>query len=138
MPFFIYVIFYFTQTYSYLKRRQDNREILGSASLTEYLSTKLDCTEDQAKYLVSKMPALRTKSLRTISDIINFLYSKGFQAHHIYRVPKILVHSVETTKKRLEKIENEGIKIDSLYMLTKSQTQFMKIFEAMLKAKRTI
>ncbi|XP_044752032.1 transcription termination factor, mitochondrial [Coccinella septempunctata] len=123
---------------NYFKRRQDNRQILGSASLTEYLSKKLECAEDQAKYLISKMPALRTKSLRTLSEIINFLYSKGFQSYHIYRVPKILVHSVETTKKRLELIENAGIQIDSLYMLTKSQKQFMQNFEAMLKTKRTV
>ncbi|KAK9873009.1 hypothetical protein WA026_020354 [Henosepilachna vigintioctopunctata] len=120
---------------TYARRRIDNRHILGNDSLTEFISKKLKCTEEQAKCIIMKMPALRKKSLKTITDIINFLYSKGFNPNHIYRNPKILVHSIETTKKRLEQLEKSGLQVNSLYMLTKSQKQFNWYLESSIKGK---
>ncbi|KAL3282919.1 hypothetical protein HHI36_006077 [Cryptolaemus montrouzieri] len=120
---------------NYARRRTDNREILGNDSLVEYLSKKLECTEAQAKYLIDRIPALTTKKLRTLSDIINFLYSKGFEPYHIIRVPKILVHSVETIKSRLEQLEKAGVRVESLYIFIKTQKQFIHYFETLVKKK---
>ncbi|KAJ8949593.1 hypothetical protein NQ317_007847 [Molorchus minor] len=87
-----------------LKERSDTKLILGDNSLAEYLSERLQCPEEVAKYLISKQPALQNKSLTKMNEMIDFLYKQGFQPIHMRRVPKILLHSVETTKKRLKEL----------------------------------
>ncbi|RZC38244.1 uncharacterized protein BDFB_006202, partial [Asbolus verrucosus] len=117
---------------NYIQRRSDNKSILGNSSLTEYLSERLECSNDISNYLIVKQPALKNKSLKKLKELIDFLFAAGFKSHHICRVPKILVHSVDTIQKRLKQLEDKGIQIDSLHMLTKSQKQFTQYYEALL------
>lgn len=119
-----------------MKRRSENKQILGDNTLAEYISLRLDCTVDQAKALMVKLPALKNKSMKKLQDIIDFLYSEGFKPYHICRVPKILLHSVETTRKRIRELEKQGMKMDSLHMLTKSQKQYMQYYEALVKGNK--
>ncbi|XP_057657393.1 transcription termination factor, mitochondrial [Diorhabda carinulata] len=115
---------------NYAKRRSDNKEILGEKeSLVEYLSEKLECSQDISRYLIFKQPALQKKSLRKIEVMIEFLLQKGFTPRHICKTPKILLHSVDTVKKRIKEIETNNIHLDSLVMLTKSQRQYMHFLE---------
>lgn len=110
--------------------------MLGNHSLIEYLSQKLDCTDIQVKVLLTKLPALENKSMKKMQEMLDFLYTKGFKPIHIYRVPKILLHSVKTVSKRLKEIETENIQLDSLYMLTKSQKQYQQYYESLLRNKK--
>lgn len=121
----------------YVGRIKDNQQVLGNHSLIEYLSEKLDCTDMQAKTLLNKLPAIGNKSMKKMQEMLDFLYTKGFKPIHIYRVPKILLHSVTTVGKRLKEIENHQIKLDSLYMLTKSQKQYQQYYEALLRNKKS-
>ncbi|XP_044267641.1 transcription termination factor, mitochondrial [Tribolium madens] len=120
---------------TYIQRRSDNKSILGNSSLAEYLSERLECSVEIANYMITKQPALQNKSLKKLKELIDLLYAEGFQPQQIIRVPKILVHSVETTRKRLQQLTEKGIKIDTLSLLTKSQNQFMQYYEALLKNK---
>lgn len=119
---------------NYVKRRSENKLILGNYTLAEYLSERLDCSVDEAKGLMVKMPALMNKSMKKMDEIIDFLYSQGFRPYHICRVPKILLHSVQTTSKRIRELEKQGMTMDSLHMLTKSQKQYMQFYEALVKS----
>lgn len=109
---------------------------MGSHSLIEYLSEKLDCSDEQVKFLLTKLPALKTKRMKKIQEMLDFLYTKGFKPIHVYRMPKILLHSVTTIRKRLTEIEKENIELDSLYMLTKSQKQYKQYYEALVRSKK--
>lgn len=120
---------------TYLKRRQDNKSVLGNNSLMEYLAHRLECSLEVAKLIVAKHPALNNKSMKKMQEIIDFLYLKGFKPIHIRKIPKILLHSVETTRKRLREMEAVDMHIDSLYMLTKSQKQYQQYYESLLKSK---
>ncbi|CAG9838090.1 unnamed protein product [Diabrotica balteata] len=121
---------------NYVRRRSDNKEILGEkASLAEYLSEKLECSQDVSKYLILKQPALQKKSLKKMNDIIDFLLQKGFKPIHICRTPKILLHSVNTIKKRLQEIEANNVQLDSLVILTKSQRQYAHVLDSMKSTK---
>lgn len=71
-----------------------------------------------------------------MQEIIDFLLKKGFKPIHIYRVPKILLHSVKTTQARLKELENQDVQLDSLYLLTKSQKQFKQYCEAFVKCNK--
>lgn len=68
-----------------------------------------------------------------MNEMIEFLFQHGFKPIHICRVPKILLHGVETTRKRLKELEAKGMQLDSLYILTKSQRQYMQYYESLGK-----
>ncbi|KAJ8951185.1 hypothetical protein NQ314_007725 [Rhamnusium bicolor] len=121
---------------TYVKRRSDTKLILGDNSLAEYLSERLECTEEVAKYLISKLPALQSKSLKKMNEMIDFLFAHGFKPIHICRVPKILLHSVDTTRNRLRELEAQGMHLDTLYILTKSQKQYMQYYESLTKSNK--
>lgn len=88
--------------------------------------------------MITKQPALQNKSLKKLKELIDLLYDEGFKPYHITRVPKILVHSVETTRKRLQELAEKDIQIDSLSLLTKSRNQFMQYYEAILKSRNKL
>ncbi|KAJ8920778.1 hypothetical protein NQ315_004919, partial [Exocentrus adspersus] len=119
---------------TYIKRRSDNKLILGNSSLAQYLSDRLECTEEIAKYIMSKHPALQNKSLKKLNEMIDYLFKCGFKPIHICRVPKILLHSVDTTRKRLKELHAKGMHLDSLHILTKSRKQYMQYCESLIKA----
>lgn len=121
--------------FRYVARRSDNKQILGNNSLAEYLSERLECSVDEAKVLMIKHPALRNKSMKKMKEILDFLFSQGFKPLQICRVPKILLHSVETTKQRLKELQQYGKHLDSLYLLTKSKKQYMQCLEGLVKGK---
>lgn len=72
--------------------------------------------------------------MKKMNEILDFLFAQGFKPSQICRVPKILLHSVETTKQRLKELKPYGKYLDSLYLLTKSKKQYMQCFEALIKA----
>ncbi|CAH1114322.1 unnamed protein product, partial [Psylliodes chrysocephalus] len=117
---------------NYVRRRSDTKEILGDKhDLVEYLSEKLECSLEVSKFLISKQPALQKKSLRKMSGMIDFLLLYGFKPIQICRSPKIMLHSVETIRKRLRELETSNIQLDSLHILTKSQRQYMSFIDSM-------
>lgn len=117
-----------------MARRADNKNILGSNSLAEYLSERLQCSVNEAKFLMNKHPALQNKSMKKTKEILDFLFAQGFKPSQICRVPKILLHSVETTKQRLKELEPYGKHLDSLYLLTKSKKQYTQCLEMLVKS----
>ncbi|KAF5273588.1 hypothetical protein FQR65_LT04586 [Abscondita terminalis] len=120
----------------YCQRRSENKLILGDGTLTEYLSHRLECGVEAAKIILFKHPALSNKHMKKIKEIIDFLLGYGFTPLHIVKNPKILLHSVETTAKRLKQLESEGLKLDTLYILTKSQKQYLTYYENLVKANK--
>ncbi|XP_023012057.2 mitochondrial transcription termination factor [Leptinotarsa decemlineata] len=120
---------------TYIQRKSEKKTILGENSLVEYLSERLECSVPVAKSVILKQPALQNKSLKKMNEIIDFLLNNGFKPVHICRTPKILLHRVETIEKRLKEMEDLGIQTDALYVLTKSQKQYMQIIESYLANK---
>lgn len=121
--------------FSYIRRRSDNQSILGSNSVTEYLSQKLQCSQELAKYIISKHPAIQKKSLRKMNGMIDFLLSKGFTTVHLSRSPKILLHSVDTIRERLVLLDAQGTQLNSLSVCTKSKKQFTHFLESISSEK---
>ncbi|ERL86976.1 transcription termination factor, mitochondrial [Dendroctonus ponderosae] len=119
--------------YKHLKRESDNRDILGENSVTQYLSQKLHCSDIMAKNIIKKHPQLQNKSLLKINLMIDLLYKYGFTPMHICRVPKVLLHSRKTSEMRLKQLKAFGKLPDSLYILTKSQKQYLQHLDNLVK-----
>jgi len=122
--------------FRHIKKETDHKNILGEHSVAEYLSERLKCSENLAKYLIRKHPALETKSLTKMNEMIDFLCNNGFTPSQISRFPKVLLHSSKTAEIRLKEITGLGKKPDSLYVLTKSQRQYLQYLENTLKVKQ--
>lgn len=115
--------------FRYVKRQCDTKEILGDDSIIEYLSKRLQCSQLAIRCMINKHPAIRTKRLRRMNEMIDFLMICGFSSNQICRSPKILLHSIETVRARLKELDNYGKKLDSLHVLTKSKKQFTQFCE---------
>lgn len=122
--------------FSYIKKKLDEKSILGESSLTQYLSKTLNCSDIEANYLIIQMPNLKNRSPMKMQEIIELLKANGFTTQHIIHAPKILLHSVKTTKLRLNEIKEANIKLDSLHVLTKSQKQYKKFCENFLTKRK--
>lgn len=59
-----------------------------------------------------------------MDEIIDFLYEQGFKPFQICITPKIILHSVETMKKRIQELQRQGVYVDNLSVLTKTQKQY--------------
>lgn len=70
-----------------------------------------------------------------MNEMIDFLLLNGFTKLQICRSPKILLHSLETIKKRLKEIGDRGTKLDTLSVLTKSRKQFEQFLESLKPSK---
>ncbi|GJQ70569.1 hypothetical protein Trydic_g22968 [Trypoxylus dichotomus] len=121
---------------NYIKIRSENKLILGNNSLAEYLSRRLECSIEQSNYIITKLPALKGKSVKKMAEIIDYLYNLGIQPTHICITPKILLHSVETMKKRVKELQEQGVHVDNLRLLTKSQKQYRAYYNKVVSAKK--
>lgn len=113
-----------------IRRKSDNQLILGEKSFMEYLSQRLQCSQELAKCIISKHPVIQKKSLRKINEMVDFLLCTGFKPVHICRTPKILLHSVDTIKTRLKLLDEQGKQLNSLSVCTKSKKQFSNFLES--------
>lgn len=118
-------IFIFNIIFSCIRRTSDNQLILGEKSFVEFLSQRLQCSQELVKHIIFKHPAIENKRLKKINEMIDFLMCNGFKPYHICRTPKILLHSVDTIRARLKLIQEEGKQLNSLSICTKSNKQFM-------------
>lgn len=115
----------------------ENRKILGSNStVDEYLSKRLECSLENAKYLTEKYPAIRKMSILKMKEILDYLYEQSYMPMHVYRVPRILVHSQETTKARIQQLKELGFLPPSLAIFCKSKRDFDKILKIYAKRKK--
>ncbi|CAH1967128.1 unnamed protein product [Acanthoscelides obtectus] len=119
---------------TYLRRRSEDRSILGHNSLVEYLSTKLECSEEMAKNIICKQPAIQHSSLKKLNYKIDILLANGFTAAQICKTPKLLLHSTETIMTRLKKLQALGTRLDFATVLIRSRKQYVSFYES-LKAK---
>lgn len=109
---------------------------MGNNSLAEYLSQRLECPIEQANYIITRLPALKGKSMKKIDETIDYLYSLGMKPIQICITPKVFLHSVETTKKRVQELQEQGVYIDNLRLLTKSQKQYQVYYNKLVSANK--
>ncbi|VEN43518.1 unnamed protein product [Callosobruchus maculatus] len=109
---------------NYVKRQSERKSVLGDNSFAEYLCNKLGCTRETAEYIILKLPVLQHKCLIKLNSIIEYLVENGFSTSQICSNPRILLHSLETIKKRMERLKALGTQPDFLSVLTRSQKNF--------------
>jgi hypothetical protein len=103
--------------------------------VAEYLSQQLQCDLQTVEYLSSKYPSLLSVHVSKLKEILDFVYGEGYTPQHVCHVPRILLHSIETTKTRLTELRDLGYNPPSLIVLCKSKREYAKFLERLLRKK---
>ncbi|XP_059618352.1 transcription termination factor, mitochondrial [Phlebotomus argentipes] len=111
-----------------IQLQQENRALLGSNETTlDYLSERLGYDLETTKYIASKHPAVLRVRMTKVKEILDFLLLEaGYKPHDIAQVPRVLCHSLDTTKARLAELKEMGCVPSTLVIICKSQREFEK------------
>lgn len=115
-----------------LKRHDDNKKALKDhTDSIEYLASQLKCDKDIILTLKKRYPKLVQISAKKLSEIISFLFGKGFTPYHIIDTPKILFHSVKTVEKRTSELDQLNLCPTALKVLTLSNEEYNKVIKTL-------
>jgi len=109
------------------------KQLLGENSVVEYLCQQLQCDIETVEYLSSKYPSLLRVHVSKLKEIFDFVYGEGFTPQQVCQVPRILLHSLETTQSRLTELRNLGYNPQSLMVLCKSKRQYTQFLEHVIR-----
>lgn len=109
----------------------EKKNILGeNENVPEYLAERLGYDMEIIEYMVKKHPLIVNVRMKKLQQVLDFLLNEAqFSPTQIVQVPKILSHSLDTTKKRLEELKSIGYTPNSLSNLCKSKREYQKIVD---------
>ena len=125
--FFTIVIKHFILNRS-LQISLDELEVLGDkTSVAEYVGERLGFTADEAQAIMNKHPQVNTVRVTKIKEVLDYLLNEAnFTRYEIAQVPRVLCHSLETTKQRLEELKQYGCRPSSLVIVCRSKREYEK------------
>lgn len=101
------------------------RSVLGNeGTAIEYLSKRLGCEEKKIADIFLKNAHLAQVSGPKIKRVVDFLFENGYTKENFIRVPRILVHKIETMQERLDELAKYGHRPKSLMVFCKSQREY--------------
>lgn len=103
-------------------------EVLGDkTSVAEYLGERLGFTAEEAQAIMNKHPQVNVVRVTKIKEVLDYLLNEAeFSRYEVAQVPRILCHSLETTKRRLEELKQYGCRPSSLVIVCRSKREYDK------------
>lgn len=122
-----------------LKLSLDELQVLGQfSSVVEYLAHRLDFTVSEAKATMDRHPQVHTVRVTKIKEVLDYLLNEAkFTRYEIAQVPRILCHSLKTTKKRLEELASYGCRPSTLVILCRSRREYEKFLQQWIDQRGT-
>ncbi|KAL9706452.1 hypothetical protein quinque_009970 [Culex quinquefasciatus] len=120
-----------------LQITKENGALLGeNETIVEYFGRRLGFDRDVTNSIFLKTPSVRNVRITKVKKVIDFLLEEmGYSPHDIALNPRILMHSLQTTKKRMAHLEELGCRPRSLIVVCKSQRQYDLFVKEWLEAK---
>ncbi|KAH8298236.1 hypothetical protein KR018_011440 [Drosophila ironensis] len=114
-----------------LKLSLDELQVLGQFStVIEYLAHRLGFSSDEAKVIMDKHPQVHTVRVTKIKEVLDYLMDEAkFSRFEIAQVPRILCHSLKTTRERLEELQSHGCRPTSLVIVCRSRREYDKFLQ---------
>lgn len=117
--------------YRSLQISLDDLEILGDRTPAEYIGDRLGFNAEEAMCIMNKHPQVKKVRMTKIKEVLDYLLNEAkFTRHEIAQVPRILCHSLETTKQRMEELKQHGCRPSSLVILCKSKREYSKFLNS--------
>ncbi|XP_069677107.1 transcription termination factor, mitochondrial [Periplaneta americana] len=118
-----------------LRREVLRRQLLGDSSVLDYLCGRLQCNMDTVQYITSKYTSILSVHVSKLKDVLDFVYEEGYTPQHVCQVPRILLHSLETSKARLRELRDHGYNPPTLIVLCKSRREYKQFLEHVMSKK---
>ncbi|KAH8395652.1 hypothetical protein KR222_005313 [Zaprionus bogoriensis] len=114
-----------------LKLTQDELQVLGQfSSVVEYLAHRLDFSVTEAKAIMDRHPQVHTVRVTKIKEVLDYLLNDvKFTRFEIAQVPRILCHSLKTTKERIEELAALNCRPSSLVIVCRSKREYDKFVQ---------
>ncbi|XP_016962068.1 transcription termination factor, mitochondrial [Drosophila biarmipes] len=121
-----------------LKLSLDELKVLGQfSSVVEYLAHRLGFSVSEAKAIMDKHPQVHTVRVTKIKEVLDYLLDEAkFTRFEIAQVPRVLCHSLKTTKERMEELMSHGCRPSSLVILCRSRREYDKFLQHWISQKR--
>ncbi|XP_037826754.1 transcription termination factor, mitochondrial [Lucilia sericata] len=109
----------------------DELEVLGNkTSVAEYIGERLGFSAEEAQAIMDKHPQVNTVRVTKIKEVLDYLLDEAkFTRYEIAQVPRILCHSLETTKQRMEELKKFGCRPSSLVIVCRSKREYDKFLK---------
>ncbi|XP_065355869.1 transcription termination factor, mitochondrial [Calliphora vicina] len=106
----------------------DELEVLsGKTSVAEYVGERLGFSAEEAQAIMDRHPQVNTVRVTKIKEVLDYLLDEAkFTRYEIAQVPRILCHSLETTKQRMEELKKYGCRPSSLVIVCRSKREYEK------------
>ncbi|XP_017068093.2 transcription termination factor, mitochondrial [Drosophila eugracilis] len=114
-----------------LKLTLDELKVLGEfSSVVEYLGHRLGFSASETKVIMDKHPQVHTVRVTKIKEVLDYLLDEAkFTRFEIAQVPRILCHSLKTTKARMEELKSHGCRPSSLVIVCRSRREYEKFLQ---------
>lgn len=106
---------------------QQNKNLLGENTIVDYLSRRLNYDVPSMKLITMRHPSVLKCRVTKIKEVLDYLLDEAnFQPFEIANVIRVLTHSLETTKERLEELNRLGCRPSTLTIVCRSQNEYNK------------
>ncbi|KAH8255830.1 hypothetical protein KR038_011452 [Drosophila bunnanda] len=114
-----------------LKLSLDELKVLGEfTSVVEYVAHRLGFSVSEAKGIMDRHPQVHTVRVTKIKEVIDYLLDEAkFTRLEVAQVPRVLCHSLKTTKKRIEELKSHGCRPSSLVIVCRSRREYDKFLQ---------
>ncbi|KAH8251167.1 hypothetical protein KR032_000749 [Drosophila birchii] len=114
-----------------LKLSLDELQVLGEfSSVVEYVAHRLGFSVSEAKSIMDRHPQVHTVRVTKIKEVIDYLIDEAkFTRFEVAQVPRVLCHSLKTTKKRIEELKSHGCRPTSLVIICRSRREYDKFLQ---------
>uniref|UniRef100_A0A182SIY5 Transcription termination factor, mitochondrial n=1 Tax=Anopheles maculatus TaxID=74869 RepID=A0A182SIY5_9DIPT len=109
-----------------LQLTKDSGALLGeNETIVEYFCKRLGFDREVANSIIIKLPSVRNVRITKVKKVIDYLLDElDYKPNDIAVNPRILMHSLQTTKKRMAQLKEIGCRPKSLIIVCKSQRQY--------------
>ncbi|KAH8376932.1 hypothetical protein KR093_002286 [Drosophila rubida] len=114
-----------------LKLSLDELQVLGEfSSVVEYLAHRLEFSVAETKAIMDKHPQVHSVRVTKIKEVLDYLLNEAkFTRFEIAQVPRILCHSLKTTKERIDELASHGCRPSTLVILCRSRREYDKFLQ---------
>lgn len=122
-----------------LKLTQENKNLLGDLNIVEYISQRLGYDTETIQSMIDRHPRVMNCRGKKVKKVLDYLLDEEkFEPMEILRVLRILVHSLETTKMRLEELKAIGCRPSTLTIVCRSETEYRKFIKSWIERREEL
>lgn len=109
---------------------RSNKNLLEGNTIIDYLSKRLGYEPEMMKSITLRHPSVLKCRVTKIKEVLDYLLDEAkFEPYEIANVIRILTHSLETTKERLDELSKLGCRPSTLTIVCRSQNEYNKFIQ---------